>query len=123
MVQPKFIDWSRAAAGSPAIPVQRASSCRGRKGVRALRAEGAFEQGQQHASRARRSARVPAITWDAILSHIRDPTDADRLADSVRNRLLYRYAVRLYRHAADGYAAGRLAGLLAKQGRGRRAER
>ena len=30
----------------------------------------------------------------------------------------YRYAIRLYRQAADGYAAGRLADLLAKQGRG-----
>ena len=38
----------------------------------------------QHASRERRSARVPASTWDAILSHIRDPADAARLADSAR---------------------------------------
>ena len=55
----------------------------------------------QHASRERRYARVPASTWDAILSHIRDPADAARLADSARNRLLYRYAIPLYRHAAD----------------------
>ena len=55
----------------------------------------------QHASRERRSARVPASTWDAALSHIRDPADATRLADSARNRLLYRYAIPLYRHAAD----------------------
>jgi len=27
----------------------------------------------QHASRKRRFARVPVSTWDAILSHIRDP--------------------------------------------------
>jgi hypothetical protein len=54
---------------------------------------------------------VPAITRGAIFSHIRDPTDAARLADSARNRLLYR-------HATDGYDAGRLADLLAKQGRG-----
>ena len=58
---------------------------------------------------------MPAITWGAILSHIRDPTDAARLADSARNRLLYR-------HATDGYDAGLLADLLAdplaKQGRG-----
>ena len=63
----------------------------------------------QHASRERRYARVPASTWDAVLSHIRDPADAARLADSARNRLLYRYAIPLYRHAADagdGYAAG-----------------
>ena len=38
----------------------------------------------QHASRERRSARVPASTWDAVLSYIRDPADAARLADSAR---------------------------------------
>ena len=73
----------------------------------------------QHASRERRYARVPASTWDAVLSHIRDPADAARLADSARNRLLYRYAIPLYRHAADagdGHAAGRLADLLAERG-------
>ena len=73
----------------------------------------------QHASRERRSARVPASTWDAVLSHIRDPADAARLADSAESRLLYRYAIPLYRHAADagdGYAAERLAGLLAGRG-------
>ena len=73
----------------------------------------------QHASRERRSARVPASTWDALLSHVRDPADAARLADSAQDRLLYRYAIPLYRRAADagdGDAAGRLAGLLAERG-------
>ena len=73
----------------------------------------------QHASRERRYARVPASTWDAVLSHIRDPADAARLADSARDRLLYRYAIPLYRHAADagdGDAAWRLAELLAERG-------
>ena len=55
----------------------------------------------QHASRERRYARVPTSTWDAILSHIRDPADTVRLADSASNRLLYGYAIPLYRHAAD----------------------
>ena len=55
----------------------------------------------QHASRERRYARVPASTWDALLSHIGDPADAARLADSARGRLLYRYAIPLYRRAAD----------------------
>ena len=55
----------------------------------------------QHASRERRYARLPASTWDAITSHIRDPADTARLADSARNRLLYRCAIPLYRHAAD----------------------
>ena len=34
----------------------------------------------QHASRERRTARVPASTWDAALRHIRDPNDTARLA-------------------------------------------
>ena len=73
----------------------------------------------QHASRERRYARVPASTWDAVLSHIRDPADTARLADSARNRLLYGYAIPLYRHAADvgdQDAARRLVELLAKRG-------
>ena len=73
----------------------------------------------QHASRERRYCRVPASTWDALVCHIGDPADAARLADSARNRLLYRYAISLYRHAADagdGSAASRLARLLARRG-------
>ena len=73
----------------------------------------------QHASRERRAARVPASTWDAILSHIRDPADTARLADSAKGRLLYCYAIPLYRHAADAdhvFAAFELAGLLARRG-------
>ena len=73
----------------------------------------------QHASRERRSACVPASTWDAVLSHIRNPADAARLAKNARSRLLYRYAIPLYRHAAvggDHEVAMRLAGLLAERG-------
>ena len=73
----------------------------------------------QYASRERRSARVPASTWDAILSYVRDPADAARLAESAGNRLLYRYAIPLYRHAADSgdrAAAVGLAELLAWRG-------
>jgi thioredoxin-like negative regulator of GroEL len=73
----------------------------------------------QHTTRERRTVRVSASTWDAIVSHIRDPADAARLGDSARNRLLYRYAISLYHHAADagdGYAAGQLARLLADRG-------
>ena len=69
----------------------------------------------QHASRERRYARLPASTWDAVLSNIRDPADATRLAGSARDRLLYRYAIPLYRHAAnvgDEEAIRRLANLL-----------
>jgi hypothetical protein len=73
----------------------------------------------QHASRERLYARVPASTWDAILSRIGDPADAARLADSAESRLLYRYAIPLYRHAADTgnwEAARQLAELLAVRG-------
>ena len=73
----------------------------------------------QYANRERRYARVPASTWDAILSHLRDSADTARFADSARGRLLYRYAIPLYRHAADAgdrEAAGRLADLLARRG-------
>ena len=55
----------------------------------------------QHATQERHTARVPASTWDALLIHIRDPADASRLADNARGRLLYCYAIPLYRHAAD----------------------
>ena len=72
----------------------------------------------QHASRERRSTRVPASAWDAVLNYIRDPGDATRLADSAASRLLYRCAIPLYRHAADAgdrHAARQLADLLARR--------
>ena len=73
----------------------------------------------QHVGRERRYAHVPNSTWDAILSYVGDPVDAVRLADSARSRRLYRYAIPLYRYAADagnGYAAVWLAGLLSASG-------
>ena len=62
---------------------------------------------------------MPASTWDAVLNHIRDPADTARLADSANTRLLHRYAIPLYRHAADAgdrRAASRLADLLGRRG-------
>jgi hypothetical protein len=73
----------------------------------------------QHASRQRRYERVPASIWDAVLSCLCDPADTWRLAASAENRLLYCYAILLYRHAADagdGHAAVALAELLARRG-------
>ncbi len=73
----------------------------------------------QHVSEERRHERVPASAWDAVISYIRDPADSARLAGSARNRLLYRYAIPLYLHAADAGdedAAWRLADLLAERG-------
>jgi TPR repeat protein len=55
----------------------------------------------QHAGRERRRADVPASIWDAFLSHIGDPADAARLAESAGERALHRTAVPLYRRAAD----------------------
>ncbi len=73
----------------------------------------------QHVSQQRHYVRIPASTWNAVLSYIRDPADARRLADSARDRLLYRYAIQLYGQAAeagDGDVARRLADLLARRG-------
>ena len=73
----------------------------------------------QHASKERRYVRVPASTWDAVITYVRDPADTARLADSARNRLLYCYAIPLYRHAVDNGsedAAVQLADLLAERG-------
>src|SRR5450759_3493222 len=73
----------------------------------------------QHAARHRRHERVPASTWDAAVTHIHDPADTRRLADSAANRLLNCYAIPLYRHASDAgdwEAVGRLADLLAERG-------
>ena len=71
----------------------------------------------QHASRERRYARLPASTWDSVLSYIRDPADATRLADSARSRFLYGYAIPLYRYAAgDRYPAKALVDLLERGG-------
>ena len=85
---------------------------------------------------ARRKAGTPG-TADTLRPSRRDAHPADRLsmppvssaraerqgpawlADSARNRLLYRYAIRLYHHAADtgeGEAAWQLADLLADRG-------
>ena len=55
----------------------------------------------QHATRERRAARAPASTWDAILAHVSDPADIARLAGSAASRLLYRYAIPLFRRVAD----------------------
>ena len=73
----------------------------------------------QHATRERRSARVPAVAWEAAVDHVHDPADTVRLADSAANRLLYCYAIPLYQHATDTgdqHAARELAELLAQRG-------
>jgi hypothetical protein len=89
----------------------------------------------QHATRQRQDTRVPASTWDALLSHVRDRADAARLAESAEARrladLLARHgdldqAVQILRargDAGDWSAADRLASLLAQQGRQEEADR
>jgi len=72
----------------------------------------------QHATRERHAARVPTSTWDAALSHLHDPADTIRLAGSAERRLLYCYAIPLYRPLADvghPFAADQLADLLAQR--------
>jgi hypothetical protein len=73
----------------------------------------------QNATRERRTDPPPASTWDAVVSHVRDPDDAFRLADRTRRRPLYRYAIPLYRCAVDAgneLAARQLAELRALRG-------
>lgn len=73
----------------------------------------------QYASQERGCTRIPVSTWDAILSHVRDPSDAARLADSATSRGLPHYALPLYSRAADGgdwSSARKLADLLAERG-------
>jgi tetratricopeptide (TPR) repeat protein len=73
----------------------------------------------QHATRERRYTRLPPSTWEAALSHVHDPADITRLADSARDRLLYRSAALLYQRAADAGDEGalkQLVELLARQG-------
>ena len=73
----------------------------------------------QHATWERFYARVPASAWDAIVRHTQDRADAARLAYSARKRLRYRYAIPLYRLAADAddeFAAVQLAKLLGERG-------
>ena len=65
----------------------------------------------QHAGRERRSARVPASAWDAFLSHISDSGDTARLALSAAEKVLYRYAIPLYRRAADAGSSDAMFGL------------
>lgn len=80
----------------------------------------------QHASRERRRVPVPASTWNAFLSHIRDSADTARLADSAGERSLPRYAIPLYRNAADAginSAMYSLGFLLQGQGDAEQAER
>jgi hypothetical protein len=57
----------------------------------------------QHASRERRYARVPASTWNAISSYIRDPADTARLANA-KGQLLS--AEDPYALSVNGYVDG-----------------
>jgi tetratricopeptide (TPR) repeat protein len=74
----------------------------------------------QRLTRRRRTIRVPAVTWQALISHTSDHDDLARLADNAANRLLYGYATPLYRRLADAGdkdAARHLAWRLVEQGR------
>jgi hypothetical protein len=55
----------------------------------------------QHVGRVRAAELIPASVWEAILGHLTDTDDLVQVAESASARLLYRYAVPLYRRAAD----------------------
>ena len=55
----------------------------------------------QHVGRARMAEQVPAGAWDAILAHLSDTDDVLSVAESAGAQLLHRYAVPLFRRAAD----------------------
>jgi predicted negative regulator of RcsB-dependent stress response len=74
---------------------------------------------QHYAAPQRHRQPIPHHTWNALLTHTHNPTDATRLAQAATNRLLYTYALPLLHQSADTgdpTAAYRLADLLAKQG-------
>ncbi|WP_204069878.1 helix-turn-helix domain-containing protein, partial [Planobispora siamensis] len=74
----------------------------------------------QHASAERRMAKVPAVTWQALIDYLIDPGDQARVGANAYYRLLYRYAEPLLHRASDAgnwSAADRLVELLARQGR------
>jgi hypothetical protein len=73
----------------------------------------------QQASRQRRTIRPPAQFWDACIEYLVDVDDLTRVANSAEMRLLYGYAVPLYRRAAEAgerFAGGALVNLLVKLG-------
>ncbi|MCA1648128.1 MAG: hypothetical protein LC797_22610, partial [Chloroflexi bacterium] len=72
----------------------------------------------QQLARKRRSTRLSAVTWHALIDHTDNQYDLLRLALNADDRLLYCYAEPLYRRLAavgQTYAAHRLADLLVKR--------
>jgi hypothetical protein len=55
----------------------------------------------QHVGRVRAAEPIPASAWEAVLGHLTNTDDLVQVAESASARLLYRYAVPLYRRAAD----------------------
>ncbi len=74
----------------------------------------------QRLTRQRRTQRLPAVTWQALIDHTGDREDVLALAESAANRLLYRQAEALLRplaDAGDGPAVYRLADIRTQQTR------
>jgi TPR repeat protein len=63
----------------------------------------------QHGRLTRRGVLIPAMVWDALTAHVRDPADRTRLAQQAERRGLYRYAVDLARPAAEAGEATAMA--------------
>ena len=78
----------------------------------------------QHATRERRHARVPASTWDAALSHIRDLDDTARLAWEASSAGRLEHVEKAFKRAVaeeEYTVAAGLAGCLGEAGREDRA--
>ncbi|WP_219510894.1 hypothetical protein [Nonomuraea ceibae] len=56
---------------------------------------------QQHAQAERRHAKIPATCWQALTDHLTDPSEQTQVAGAACDRLLYRYADRLYCNATQ----------------------
>ncbi|WP_370948834.1 hypothetical protein AB5J62_15130 [Amycolatopsis sp. cg5] len=64
---------------------------------------------------------IPETTWLAIIEHVLDKDDLERVADSAQGRLLYRIAEKVYRHSNTVSARLKAADLLVQRGQAERA--
>jgi hypothetical protein len=55
----------------------------------------------QHVLRARAAEPIPTSVWDGLVEHLTNTDDMVEVAENAAARMLYRYAVPLYRRAAD----------------------
>jgi hypothetical protein len=115
-------DWSRQALAYAVVTVHGAAAALSAAGSGMSQVDGYTPADYlvQHVGQERRTALVPASTWEAFTAHPpASPDDLFRLAGSAQDRLLYCYSVPLYRlatAAGQHAAAGRLAVWLGERG-------